>query len=247
MLADPAAQRRLLDVAALDVKLVHLRHRAANLPENEELKGLQAERVALAGRITEAATRRGDAQAEFDRVDRDLEAARARQERNRGRADSGEIADQRALQSLLAEIGHLDGRISDLEDIELEAMQEIEDATGVHDELLARRAGIEDRMRALLASRDRSKAEITEQGGRLMSERELAREPLPAELLALYDKIAGRTGSSGAAELRARRCGGCGMELDQAELHTIAASRPDAVARCEECGRILVRTGESGL
>ena len=107
MLADPVAQRRLLDVAALDMKAVHLRHRAANLPEDEELRGLQAERVALTERITEADTRRGDVQMELDRIDRDLDTVKVRQKRDQGRADSGEVVDQRALQSLLAEIEHL--------------------------------------------------------------------------------------------------------------------------------------------
>ncbi|MFC2640932.1 MAG: zinc ribbon domain-containing protein [Propionibacterium acidifaciens] len=247
MLADPVAQRRLLDVAALDMKAVHLRHRAANLPEDEELRGLQAERVALTERITEADTRRGDVQLELDRIDRDLETVKARQKRDQGRADSGEVADQRALQSLLAEIEHLDGRINDLEETELEAMQAVEDATAARDELVARRTGIEERMRGLLASRKRARAEIAEQAEQLAAERRAAREPLPAELLALYDRIADRSGSSGAAELRARRCGGCGLEIDPTELHAIAAAAPDAIVRCEECGRILVRTDESGL
>lgn len=247
MLADPAAQRRLLDVAALDMKLMRLRHQAANLPENEELKALQTDRAALTGRITEAETRRGDAQAELDRIDRDLDAAKARQDRNQRRADSGEIADQRALQSLLAEIEHLGDRISSLEDTELEAMQAVEDATAAHADLTAQRTDIENRMRALLAGREKKKTEITEQGRQLMDELALTRKPLPTDLLALYDKVAKRTGSSGAAELRAKRCGGCGLELDAAELHAIATAQPNTVVRCEECGRILVRTDESGL
>ena len=167
MLADPVAQRRLLDVAALDMKAVHLRHRAANLPEDEELRGLQAERVALTERITEADTRRGDVQMELDRIDRDLETVKVRQKRDQGRADSGEVVDQRALQSLLAEIEHLTGRINDLEETELEAMQAVEDATAARDEFVAQRTGIEERMRELLASRKSARAEIAEQAERL--------------------------------------------------------------------------------
>lgn len=242
MLADPAAQRRLLDVAALDTRLVHLRHKAANLPENKELKELQGQRVALTERITEADTRRGDLQAELDRIDRELETVRARKDRDRQRVDSGEVNDQRALQSLLAEIEHLGGRIDDLEETELEAMQAVEDAGSEHDELVSGRTVLERRMRELLASREKSKTEITGQGRELMDELGGIRERLPEDLLALYDRVARRTGSSGAAELRAGHCGGCGLEIDQAELRAIATAAPNAVVRCEECGRILVRT-----
>ena len=75
---------------------------------------------------------------------------------------------------------------------------------------------------------------------------ELAAE-LPADLLALYEKLRGQKGGVGAAALRARRCGGCSLELDRSELADIAKQPSDVVVRCEECSRILVRTHESGL
>ncbi len=37
------------------------------------------------------------------------------------------------------------------------------------------------------------------------------------------------------------------LDLNRAELAQIAGKPSDEVVRCEECGRILVRTGESGL
>jgi predicted nucleic acid-binding Zn-ribbon protein len=37
------------------------------------------------------------------------------------------------------------------------------------------------------------------------------------------------------------------MELNQVDMNRITAAPPDEVLRCEECGRILVRTAESGL
>ena len=60
--------------------------------------------------------------------------------------------------------------------------------------------------------------------------------------VAVYDTALG-----GAAALRARRCGGCSLELDHSELAAIAKEPSDTVVRCEECSRILVRTHESGL
>ena len=50
-----------------------------------------------------------------------------------------------------------------------------------------------------------------------------------------------------AAELRQRRCTGCRLELNGADLRDIAAAPEDEVLRCPDCGRILVRTPESGL
>jgi predicted nucleic acid-binding Zn-ribbon protein len=70
---------------------------------------------------------------------------------------------------------------------------------------------------------------------------------VPDDLLALYDKLRAQKGGVGAAELRQRRCTGCQLNIDNAELAVISAAPDDQVIRCEECQRILVRTPESGL
>lgn len=51
----------------------------------------------------------------------------------------------------------------------------------------------------------------------------------------------------GAAELQHGRCSGCRLDANAADLRAYAAAPADQVIRCEECGRILVRTENSGL
>ena len=78
-------------------------------------------------------------------------------------------------------------------------------------------------------------------------ERGLAASGMPEDLMALYDKLRAQKGGVGAAALRRRECGGCRLTLNAADLGVIAKKPTDEVLRCEECNRILVRTGESGL
>jgi predicted nucleic acid-binding Zn-ribbon protein len=66
-------------------------------------------------------------------------------------------------------------------------------------------------------------------------------------LLALYERIRTQTGGTGAAMLQARQCQGCRLELYGNELSAVRNADPHEVVRCENCGRILVRTAESGL
>lgn len=245
MQADPSAQRALLQIADLDTQVAQLRHRRTTLPEHAQLAELNTLRTRLGEQVVASQTRLGDAEAEQERVEADLNPARARRERNQKMIDSGGV-DAKALQSLIAETTHLKGRINSLEDTQLEIMQQIEDETAVRDRLIAQRTEIENRMRALIASRDAAGKELDTQIGELTSRRaDLARR-LPADLMALYEKVALRSGT-GAAELQARRCGGCRLELDMTELKRHANAAPDQVLRCEECGRILVRTEQSGL
>ena len=44
-----------------------------------------------------------------------------------------------------------------------------------------------------------------------------------------------------------RRCTGCRLEVNAAELRDYVAAAEDEVLRCEECSRILIRTEQSGL
>ena len=90
-------------------------------------------------------------------------------------------------------------------------------------------------------------AEIDRSLGELETQRGPVADELPADLVTLYDRLRESKGGVGAALLRARRCSGCMLDLDNAEVATIRAAADDDVIRCEECSRILVRTAESGL
>ncbi|MGI5951284.1 MAG: zinc ribbon domain-containing protein, partial [Brooklawnia sp.] len=246
MQADPSAQRALLLIADLETRMAQLRHRKQRLPEHAQLAELAARRAELAEQLVASQTRLGDAQTEQDRIESDLEPARARLERNQGTIDAG-AADAKVLQSLIEETRHLRGRISDLEDAQLDSMQAIEDETAVHDGVAARKAELEQGIRELLANRDAAIGDLDGQIGNLDLQRSQLAAGLPADVVALYDRIAARTNGTGAAECRARRCTGCGLELDVSVLKRLANAAPSELLRCEECGRILVRTDQSGL
>lgn len=246
MQADPSAQRALLQIADLDTQMAQLRHRKTTLPEHAQLAELAKKRAAASEVVVAVETRLSDAEADQERIEADLSPARARLERNRKTIDSG-AADPKALQAMIAETEHLAGRISTLEDQQLDAMQVVEDETSAREAGIARRTEIENQMRTLIASREAAALDLDTQVSQLDEQRTRLAERLPSELVELYTKVAARAGGTGAAELRARRCGGCGLELDISEIKKHGSASPDAVLRCEECGRILVRTDQSGL
>ena len=57
---------------------------------------------------------------------------------------------------------------------------------------------------------------------------------------------ASRPGRPAPRMLKARQCQGCRIELYGNELAAVRNADPHEVVRCENCGRILVRTAESG-
>lgn len=247
MQADPSDQRQLLDLAALDTQVAQLGHRRRTIPEIGELTVLRGRHQAISEDLIQAETRLSDAEILVKRVENDLGPARDRLKRNQERVDSGAVGDPKALKGLVDEIAHLTGRIADLEDQELEHLQVVEDLTAERDRLIGERDEITAEARELIGRRDEKAAVIDGQLGAATEARGVLAGKLPADLLKLYERIAARVGGPGAAELRAKRCQGCGLEVNAADLRRFAAAAPNEVVRCEECDRILVRTPESGL
>lgn len=244
--AEPSDQQKLLTLQGIDTEIAQLTHRKSALPERARIAALLSERKRLLEDYTEAETRVSDLERAQAKAEADLEPVRARKIRDQERVDSGS-ADPKALSGLLSEIEHLTRRISDLEDAELEVMEELEEGTQRFEKLKARRTELETEIRALMATRDDQIAALDSQLQHASAKRDTVCEKLPAPLITYYERIRDKHAGLGVAELIQRRCGGCRLDLNAADLRAFAAAAPDEVLICEECGRILIRTAQSGL
>lgn len=247
MQADPSAQLQLLDVQELDSRADTLRHRLGALPEAEKLRDVTERRARVVDVVRDLRIAVSDLTSEQRRADADVEQVKARRERDQAMIDAGQIADPKALERMLGELDSLRRRIGALEDIEIEVMERLESAES---DLTAREgelAQLEGEKQALRADLDAATSTLTEQLAEVEAERGPLAAGLPEDLLALYEKLRVQKSGVGAAALRRRECGGCRLTLNAADLAEIIGTPADQVVRCEECGRILVRTAESGL
>jgi uncharacterized protein len=245
--ADNGAQLRLLDLQTVDTKLAQLGHRRQTLPEHGVIAKLQTRRSALASDLIAAETTISDLELEQTKAETDLEPVRERLSRNQVRIANGTVPDPKALSSMVEEVSHLKKRISDLEDAELDVMEQLEAAVTDRETLRGRMAQVDNDLVETIAERDRQLAALDGEMGGLRAERAVLVPLIPTDLLTLYDRIGASHGGVGAAELRQRRCTGCQLEINAADLRTFSAAPEDEVLRCEECGRILIRTPQSGL
>jgi hypothetical protein len=244
--ADHFEQQKLLDLAAEDVALTQLAHRGRTLPEVAAVEAAEEAERSFSGDVVRAETETRDLGREVKRLESDVETVRARETKDQRLLDSGSVA-AKEMTNLQHELESLKRRQSDLEDQELELMERLEVAeTG----LAAAQRGLEqaraDRERAEQL-RDDALADIADGTRKHQAARDEIAGGISAPLLTLYDRIRTQTGSTGAAMLRARQCQGCRLELYGNELATVRNADPHEVVRCENCGRILVRTAESGL
>lgn len=172
---------------------------------------------------------------------------KTRQARDQKMVDSGAIADPKALERMLGELESLKRRISTLEDAELEVMEKLEDAQQQLDAHERELASLDEDVAALEKARSAKAGDLEEQLARQVADRSSLAGAIPADLLALYEKLRENKGGVGAGALRRKECGGCGLTLNPVDLQAITKAPADEVIRCEECQRILVRTAESGL
>ncbi|GAA3185652.1 zinc ribbon domain-containing protein [Blastococcus jejuensis] len=246
MKADHFEQQKLLDLAAEDVALTQLRHRRANLPEVVAVETAQETERAFAADVVRAETEVRDLGREVKRLESDVETVRQREDKDQRLLDSGSVS-PKELTNLQHELDSLKRRQTDLEDQELELMERLEVAEAslaAAQEGLAKAVADLERAQQL---RDDALADIADSTTRHESARAAVAGELSAPLLALYDRIRAQTGTTGAAMLKARQCQGCRIELYGNELASVRNADPHEVVRCESCGRILVRTPESGL
>jgi predicted nucleic acid-binding Zn-ribbon protein len=244
--ADHFEQQKLLDLATEDVALTQLAHRKKNLPEVAAVTAAEESERAFSADVVRAETEARDLQREVARFESDVEVVRARAKRDQQRLEGGGLP-AREVTAIQHELDSLARRQNDLEEQELELMerQEVADAA-----LASAQAGLAKataEVERAVQLRDDALADIADSTTRHESARAAVAAEISPPLLALYDRIRTQTGTTGAAMLKARQCQGCRIELYGNELATVRHADPHEVVRCESCGRILVRTPESGL
>lgn len=244
MATAPAAdQQRLLDVCDADVRLEQARHRLEVLPQIAQIAELEGRAKDLQDDAIARAAEVSDLRREVTKAEDDVQAVRSRAERDTARLESGST-NAKDLQALQGELEVLKKRQSDLEDIEIEAMERLEAAEKLHAEAVTQSDAIESQIAELEAARDKATAEIHEEIADIEAERVRLAEPLDGTLMSLYERIRQQSGV-GAAALQGNTCLGCNMTLNPGDVEAARSATPDQIVRCEECGCILVRKGDA--
>jgi predicted nucleic acid-binding Zn-ribbon protein len=245
VIAEPAVQQRLLELADVDTELNRIDHQRRTLPALTEITEAERSVRERKDNVVRVETSVSDLDRDIRRLERDVDGVRARTERDRGLLASAGVSAKQAT-DLQHELDTLARRQSVLEDELLEVMEQRE---AVQTNLDAATGELTDAEQALADATDRRDSALADLDA-AEAGRHRAREPivatLPGELVTLYESLRAKRGI-GAALLRVRRCGACRLELDRSELSQIKSAAPNEVVRHEECGVIIVRTSESGL
>src|ERR1700733_14725564 len=187
--ASPESQLRLLELADLDTELGRLDHRRRTLPETAELAQLTERAAKARDAITIADPNLADLDRELARAEKNVDQVRVRIEKDNQRLNAGQVSNARELESLQNEVTSLRRRQGDLEEVVLELMERREQAQAMRDGATAEGATVGADEATAPARRDAAVAEIDEQAAKAAAARVAVIADVPADLIALYDKV----------------------------------------------------------
>ena len=240
MKASPSDQRQIIDVAAFDQKTTALNHAAATLPEIAELATLTTKSHNVRDLRIAAETELSDVKRELLRAEADVEQVVTRITRDEARLAGG-LASPKELEQLQHEVGTLNARRSELEEIELEIMMRVDEIKARIEELQSQESGFTEQINELNIGKENALARINGELESISKERSETLASVSPELITLYEKIRASNNGTGAAALVAGACTGCHLSINTVELKRMAEIADEEVVRCEECRCILVR------
>ena len=229
----------LLELQAADTMADQLRHRRSNLPEREQLQASKNDLIRWDQSLQTIRRRLDELSAQIDEAEHRSHEIDTKKTRLQSQLKT--IIAPREAEALQAEIATLDRERSELDDIELVALEE---QSRLDDEMRAL-LGQEEHLRAAFLGADAAlsvaQADIDGELARIAQRLQGLRDAVDPKVLKMYDRIR-QNHVVAAGGLSGSRCDGCHLDLSAAEIDEVraTAARADGIADCPHCGRLLV-------
>jgi uncharacterized protein len=229
----------LLELQAADTMADQLRHRRSNLPEREQLQASKNDLIRWDQALQTIRRRLDELSAQIDEAEHRSHEIDTKKTRLQSQLKT--IIAPREAEALQAEIATLDRERSELDDVELVALEE---QSRLDDEMRAL-LGQEEHLRAAFLGADAAlsvaQADIDGELARIAQRLQGLRDAVDPKVLKMYDRIR-QNHVVAAGGLSGSRCDGCHLDLSAAEIDEVraTAARADGIADCPHCGRLLV-------
>lgn len=240
--ASPAEQLLLLDLQALDSKIVKIDRAVKALASDPEIAAAEVAVADSESARREVAEESATAQHALSEAEHQVEKVQARIEKDRAQIDAGR-GTARDMMALQHEIESLTQRRSELETTELELMEAAEEVVPRLEGATASADGTAAQLAQLERARNERGEGLAGERQTLVAQRAELAGRVEAGLLALYEKRLAQHGV-GAARLFHGTSEGSGMQLAPGDLAEIRDAAADDVVYCPDSGAILVRSPE---
>ena len=231
----------LLHLQEHDTTIDQLEHKYATLPEREQLAANGRALEALERETADVQDQRDAVAHQQKRVEDEVAIVEAKATDVHTKLYSGTVTSPKELQALQADFDSLKRRQSELEDHVIEAMEQAEPLDASLAELAARKVVLEAEGQAATVALAEMEATVSTDLAAAQDERAQIVADVPEDLLKAYDRLRPQYAGIAVARLVGTNCGGCHLTLSAMALDVIRKLPDDALATCDECGRILIR------
>ena len=237
MKATETQQADLLSLANLDLEITRSRSAIKNLSSGVQFSELREAQRQLATRLIDARNALDTVELELKRAETDLQLVEQRIVKDEQRLNSTNNA--KDAQGIQSEIESLSRRKSDLEDIELAILDQLEAAKAAYATVSVDKAAVDDELSVAETANEAALMKLRSGLDLLTNDRAQQAARISAELIELYDKKASR--GMPVARLLGRECGACRISLGAAAFNELESLPRDEIATCPECQAILIR------
>jgi len=232
---------QLLVVQAHDSAVDRLTYSRANLPEFQALEQLDDEQAHLDAERAAVADQRHELEREQKRLEDEAALVADRMTRENGRLYDGSVTAHKDLQAIQDEIATLTKRRDEFDDLALEIMEKAEPLDASLEDFDAKLQSVAERRTQVEASLESSQRAIDDEIAGEQTARTEAIAQVEPSLVSEYETSRADCGGVGICKLVDKTCQGCHLSLPAVEYDRVRKEPADALVRCAECTRILVR------
>lgn len=226
----------LVALQAIDLEIDRLERRKVTLPEWEEFRRLHQKRQTVESEHDEVSGEVRSLDLQFDKANGELQIMEERLTISEKRLFGGGMTSKETENRRL-EVQSLRARITERESEALDVMERREKVSvrlgDLSIDLETARSLESDLGEVVRKIWGKIDAELA----KLRSDRAQLADPVPSEILEMYESLRRSKGGVAAGRLEGSICGGCHLALSESERQEAAETDP---ARCPHCRRILV-------
>jgi hypothetical protein len=228
----------LYQVQQFDIEIAQRQQALAEIDTGGEL---EQELAALSDEL--AALRQGEAEAEKENLDCELEARTLQDKRKRfsDQLYSGKVSNPRQLTDLQGEVEMLGREVRRVEDRMLELMETMEVRRSEIASREARVKELQERLAGVRARHEEAGSRLRGELSELEGGRAEAAQKVNRVVLKRYEQIRARSSNVGLVKITGGDCPGCHIALPSETLKQVKAGRSGLT--CESCGRLLLWGG----
>ena len=226
----------LVALQTIDLEIDRLERRKVTLPEWEEFRRLHQRRQTVESEHDEILGEARSLDLQFDKANGELQIMEERLKISEKRLFGGGMTSKETENRRL-EVQSLRERITERESEALDVMERREKVSVRLGELSAELETARSLESDLGEVVRKIWGKIDAELAKLRSDRAQLADPVPSEILEMYESLRRSKGGVAAGRLEGSICGGCHLALSESERQGAAETDP---ARCPHCRRILV-------